>query len=147
MPGPGSVPCPKPEKRSTTKGKRDRQETAVKASTRVLTVDRDGYCRFSGAALNPALLAVVGPCSGPSEQAHLEGTRQFETRGMAPEERHTTAGTCQMCHQHHQGPHGYDRHGFSIEFLTARGADGPLRVVSKSGGVYEEPREVFGQVF
>jgi hypothetical protein len=85
-------------------------------------VERDGHCRLAGVAV---------PCDGPSEWAHLEGQKRFETRGMSPERRHTTAGTCMMCRRHHAI---YDkRRELDLELRIqsvneSRGADGTLQV-------------------
>lgn len=138
MPGPGSQACPKPAKgsRKREKAKAGRLESNVITRVRVKVDLRDGHCR----AGTRELRALLGSCGGPDEWAHLKGHQRWETRGLPPEERHTTGGSVKMCHRHHQGlPNGYDRHGFTIEPVTDRGADGPLRWVRRDGVSYQEP--------
>lgn len=87
-------------------------------------VVRDGYCRI-GRVSEPAL----GPCSGPSEWAHLGDKRRARTRGQEPEERHTTAGSLMACRAHHYAyDKGIEADGtkLHIEERTPKGADGPL---------------------
>lgn len=87
---------------------------------------RDGRCRLAGARGFPA-------CGGPSEWAHLRPHARFQTRGEAPERRHTTAGSLMLCRLMH---HLYDAHRMAIEAEDAdRGADGPLRF-ELDGAVY-----------
>jgi hypothetical protein len=42
---------------------------------------------------------------------------------MAPEARHTTRDSVMLCQRHHDE---YDDRKLTVEFLTERGADGPL---------------------
>lgn len=109
---------PKPERRETRKRREERIEHALIAVVRAVCVERDGYCRLMGEDLHR-----VGPCSGPSEWAHMEGHRRFETRGMAPERRHATAWTLMLCRRHHGY---YDAGAFWLECMSERGADGAL---------------------
>lgn len=132
------VSFPKPTRRVTLKRRRDRAERRVKRTVRGCCIDRDGACRLSNG--DEALTGLVGPCSGPSEWAHFAASRRFKTRGQAPEQRHTTAGSLMLCARHHDD---YDQRWVDIEELTARGADGPLRV-GYCGQFYSEPlREVY----
>lgn len=105
----------KPEKRSTTKGRKDRTEAQIKKDVRAIVVDRDAGCRLSW----------LSPCSGLLQWSHLEGHRRGRTRGMSPEQRHTTAGTAMLCDGHHDE---YDANKFRIIFETDKGADGPFHV-------------------
>lgn len=109
---------PKHLPRRIVKGRKLRMATAVIRSVRAQCVDRDGDCRLSGAS------ALVGPCEGVSEWAHLEQHRRFNTRGQAPERRHTTAGTAMLCTRHHRD---YDAHSIGLHQTTSKGADGLLK--------------------
>lgn len=129
------LPYPKPESRRRTKGRKARLESEAKTSAREQCVERDGTCRLSGI---PRLLH----CDGPSEWAHLGGHRRSLTRGMDPTERHRRDKSLMLCRLHHALYDGRQRHHgerLSIEELTTKGADGPLRY-SLAGQVYEEPR-------
>lgn len=132
MPGPGSSACPKPSKGTAkrARAKLRRADGAVAKRVREKVETRDGYCRLAvvlEGTSRDVLFDLFGPCSGPSEWAHL--VRRSATRGMAPEARHTSRDSVKFCHGHHQGRRGHERHWFDIEYVTARGADGPLRFV------------------
>lgn len=101
--------------------------TAVRAKV----VLRDGYCRLQGAGL--------GLCGGPSEWAHRAEYRRSQTRGQAPERRHTTGGTLMACRAHHARLDGRARPRITERALGPHGADGPLRWES-GGQVYREAR-------
>lgn len=109
------IGIPKPDTRKREKGRKDRVEKLTKTQVRAIVADRDGYCRAEG---------VQWACFGRSEWAHLEGTRRCLTRGMAPTTRHTTAGSMMLCVVHHGL---YDAHNLKLEFLSTRGADGPVQ--------------------
>ena len=115
------IAVPKPPSRKLVKGRKDRAEAKVKRSVRAKCVERDGFCRLLG----------CGPCSGVSEWAHLGDKKRARTRGMAPEIRHTTAGSFMACTGHHAA---YDAGRIRIETETSRGADGPLKVTYPLGG-------------
>ena len=136
MPGPGSVACPKPEPRKRAKARRKRAEGATATAVRAIVARRDGACRFL-ASPGSALHLLLGPCEGPSQWAHLKGHQRWETRGMSPEDRHTSVGSIMACWRHHESKAGYDRHAFDVVPLTGRGADGPLRIV-KGGEFVDE---------
>ncbi len=128
MPGPGSVACPKPTKRKTLKGRKDRAETKQKHMVRMLCVARDGDCALI--AVTPERwkdvadpMEIIG-CRGESEWAHMHSRRRAQTRGMAPEIRHDTAHSLMLCTKHHED---YDQHRLRITALTRKGADGPLK--------------------
>ena len=99
------APIPKGEPRRIRKGRQRRQEGAVKKSVRAQCVERDGHCRIAamrdGDRRYPATLLLFCGCAGPSQWAHRRGFRRSLTRGMAPEERHTTGGTLMLCEHHH----------------------------------------------
>lgn len=114
----------KPTPRKAEKAREDREETKVIKRVRKEVEARDGYCRLSWAKDVPT--CPLDECGGPSEWAHLEGHRRFETMGKPPEERHATTWTAMLCNNHHDQ---YDAHEFDIEQVTQRGADGPLRLV------------------
>jgi hypothetical protein len=115
-----------PKSRDTikrVKGRKVRAETAVKQRVRFLCVERDGDCRVQG-------LEALGACSGESEWAHLEDKKRARTRGMLPEERHATAGSAMFCTTHHQA---YDAGEFAVEYLSEKGADGPMAYRTSKG--------------
>ena len=115
-------PQPKPIKRKTLKGRKVRAESKVTQRIRALCVDRDGDCRLKNTN-------GFGPCGGESEWAHLGEKKRARTRGMAPEVRHTTAGSLMLCTRHHQL---YDSGTMTIEPTTPNGADGLMRFTDKS---------------
>lgn len=109
-----------PEKtRGAEKRAERRDESAVKSVVRQACVDRDGYCRMS--EWDPY------GCAGPSEWAHFGEGRRSKTRGMEPEERHTTVWSLMLCRRHHALE---ERHTIRIEPLNAGlGANWLLRFV------------------
>lgn len=111
---------------SKAKAKKRRAETKVIAVVRAKVDNRDGPCRLTDKGF--------GHCKGISEWAHFGDYRRFKTRGMDPDERHTSEGSFQACTRHHDD---YDEHRMMIEPLTDRWCDGPLRF-SMGGKVYEE---------
>lgn len=115
----------KPEKRRTTKGRKDRAEVKVEQKVRAECVERDGDCRLKG---------VDGAnCRGESEWAHLDDKKRARTRGMAPEERHTAGGSLMLCTFHHAS---YDNGGIDLEpLIQSVGANGRLgyRIVRDRG--------------
>lgn len=104
----------KPGPTARARAKRRRKEAPVAAKVRAKCVERDGYCRLMG----------VSHCDGPSQWMHLEEKKRARTRGMKPEERHTTTHSMMGCERHHGL---YDR-GLLRIMLGAQGADGVLVV-------------------
>lgn len=104
--------------RRQLKATRDRLEAKVKRDVRAACVERDGGCR----------LAECGRCEGAIEWCHLGEWKRSKTRGMAPEERHSTRGSFMACTHHHQL---YDRGELVIEY-GPDGANGPLTVWRKA---------------
>ncbi len=94
------------------RAKRRRAEMSVAKVVRAACVARDGFCRLMG----------LTPCSGPSQWAHLK--KRSQTRGMAPEARHSTAYSMMACQKHHQMQETGEIH----ISLDDRGADGWIRV-------------------
>lgn len=133
---------PKPEPRDKQKAREKRAEAVVISEVRKLVSDRDHYCRlyWFTQETRHAIEDLFGPCAGKSEWAHMGDHRRFKTRGKEPEERHTTNGSLMLCEAHHRGARGYDTNYFSIEPLTARGANGPLRFRCEDG-TFEEPHD------
>jgi hypothetical protein len=122
------VTNPKPESRKRVKARRDRQESKVEKAVREQTVSRDGHCLIAS-RLPSSIAVLLGPCEGPSEWAHVGGHRRCFTRGRAPEERHTTAGSGQLCKKHHGD---YDAHLFDINTSDAIvGMDGEFAIVRR----------------
>ena len=114
---------PKPTPRKRVKGRKERREAAVKTSVRAQTVERDGHCIIAS-RFPRGYVALLGVCQGPSQWAHVGRHRRCFTRGMTPEQRHTTAGSCQMCEKHHTA---YDAHAF--DFVTGiQGMDGIIGI-------------------
>lgn len=111
-------------------------ESQVIAIVRPQVVERDGFCR-----LGKNLLAAMGPCSGPSEWAHLGDSRRNNTKHLPAEERHTVAGSIMLCRGHHRQ---YDGHILGaraerlwIEELTPDRANGAL-AFTRDGRRFEE---------
>lgn len=125
-----STPKPRPARKP--KGptarritKRKRAESLVIKSVRAKCVERDVFCRYDLDEF--AKTARFGTdCKGPSEWAHLENYRRSKTRNMAPELRHTTAGTAMLCKFHHDCYDGRGKKKLRIVNFGALGADGPL---------------------
>lgn len=99
--------------RAKDRAKRRRADSAYALKVRADVDERDGYCRFTG----------LTRCAERSEWAHLEDKKRARTRGMEPEERHTTAKSLKACAHHHRL---YDAGKIQIA-MTERGADGPIR--------------------
>lgn len=118
---------PKPEKAEKVKAREDRREARVIKHVRAECVDRDGYCRFQSE--DPDLIAIVGLCRGPSQWAHLEEHRRGRTMGQPPEQRHDPRYSAMFCDIHHDA---YDAFKWRVEYLTARGANGPLRIYTET---------------
>lgn len=118
-----ALAIPKPEPRKRTKARRDRQESKVKKTVREHTVARDGHCVIA-TRWPHAHGPLLGACEGPSQWAHVGRQRRSLTRGLPPEVRHTTAGSCQMCEKHHRA---YDAHEF--DFVTgSTGMNGTIGI-------------------
>lgn len=121
---------PKPAKGTAkrAKAKAKRQEAAHAKRVRAACVARDGYCLIAS-RLPSSVSALLGACEGPSEWAHVGDKRRCHTRGMEPQERHTTAGSGMLCERHHQRM--YDKHLFDF-LLGAEGMDGPVAVIRRA---------------
>lgn len=125
---------PKPTARRILKGRQARAEKLVEKLTRAAVVLRDGRCRFKRATwaeagsvsldVAPAYAFAGHRCEGPSEWAHFGDKRRSLTRGMAPELRHTTAGSLMLCKYAHEA---YDAGHLKITALTRHGCDGRLK--------------------
>lgn len=89
------------------------------AKIRPIVERRDGYCRY----FKDWPDFDRQPCEGNSEWAHFGDKKRFKTRGMAPEKRHTTAGSLMLCSKHHRE---YDAGKLRIVALSAKGCDGGL---------------------
>jgi len=87
-----------------------RKDAAYAAKVRAKVEKREGnWCRS---------FADTG-CNGPLQWCHMAGHRRFETRGLPPEQRHSTAWTLMLCAKHHAD---YDARRLRI----TGNADGPL---------------------
>jgi len=120
---------PKPARgtRKRLKARTKRQEAKVAKSVRAACVERDGYCLIQS-RVPAAVRVLLGACEGLSEWAHVEEHRRFNTRGQAPEVRHTTAGSGMLCHGHHTA---YDAHEFDF-LVGADGMDGAVAVIRRA---------------
>ncbi len=105
----------KPGPTAKHRAKRRRAEHPVAKSVRAECVERDDYCR----------LMELSRCEGPSEWAHLGANKRARTRGMAPELRHTKAGSFMACRRHHRR---YDAGQIEIGVIPEHGANGPMRI-------------------
>lgn len=124
----GSHACPKPtDTRKRIAGRKRRAEAKVKQEVRAKCVTRDGDCRLQKAPWHD--------CGGESEWAHFEEKKRARTRGMPPEERHTTEGSLMLCTTAHRD---YDAGRMAIEAQTLDGADGELTFF-KGEDWYAEP--------
>ena len=123
---------PKGKTRKQVKGKKDRAEATVEKAVRAACVSRDGFCRVNLYELE----GLMKPATDlePGELAHMHHKRRSKTRGLPPEERHSRTWCLMLCRSHHRR---YDAKTLTIERLTDRGADGPLRFTYK-GRSYSE---------
>jgi hypothetical protein len=93
---------------------------------------RDGHCRLMWTD-------AFGPCQGPSTWNHFNDSRRSHTRGLPPEQRHTTAGTMMNCRKHHA-------HIDENEIAVEEGPEGANGDLTFRGGekfdhaVYQERR-------
>lgn len=106
------------------KAKRKRLESKQVKSVRAECVERDVYCLIRTRATHFDKFSL-DQCRGPSEWAHFGKHRRCHTRGQAPTERHTTAGSGMLCQRHHRA---YDAHEFDVVPQTDKGMDGPFMV-------------------
>jgi hypothetical protein len=130
-------PIPKPVKRLNARKRikavspKRRAEQSVIAKVRAACVKRDGGCRI-GQLMSATSLQ---PCDGDLAWCHMEGKRRHQTRKMAPADRHDTAWTLMLCAFHAELE---ERHSIRTEYLTAKGANGPMQFTLKSGDVLVE---------
>jgi hypothetical protein len=108
-----------------------RAEAKVKKAVRAACVKRDGMCRIASIE-GPALYDTMhepfyNECGGVSQWAHMHARRRSQTRGEAPEKRHTTAASLMLCLAHHDQYDGRARPRLLITRTSRKGADGPLR--------------------
>lgn len=120
---------PKGEPRRRVQGRQQRAEAKVKRAVRAACVRRDFDCRICDWDQNPDDLHSDDLDTETfsrdiSEWAHMHVRRRSQTRGEAPEKRHTTAGSLMLCRFHHQE---YDAHRLRITALSRKGCNGPLR--------------------
>lgn len=127
------LPLPKGKTRKQVKAKAGRAEAAVKKIVRAEVAYRDGHCRIYQ-VFGPAIYDHHAPpgmfleCEGPSEWAHLR--RRSQTRGLAPEIRHTTADTLMLCRKHHADE---EAHRLRVTALTRKGCNGHLKFTKARG--------------
>ena len=114
----------KPGPTARSRASRKRKDDAYALKIRAKCVERDGMCRYWMDTYERCFVAIE--CSGPSEWAHMRGSTRAETRGMAPENRHSTTTSLMLCREHHNFYDGRRRPRLKIRPVTDRGADGPL---------------------
>lgn len=119
-------------KPSRKAAQRRRAELKVVQVVRPIVEARDGYCRWAGRAVQ------LGRCHGESQWAHAPWLTRAKTRRMDPTHRHTSAGSLMACQKHHDEMDGRALIRMSVEPLTPKGTDGPLRA-RRLDMVYEEP--------
>lgn len=113
------APIGKGESIESVKDRKRLAEEAQQRKVKKKVRARDGFCRLS------EVNKWFGLCGGISEWAHLNDKKRARTRGQAPEVRHTSAGSLQLCSTHHQA---HDAGKLPIEPKTKDGADGVLLV-------------------
>jgi len=120
---------PKPKPQASIRRANKRVEAKIKRMVRAICVARDGECRICNWEDNPDDWHddYLNFCDDDpwqrSQWAHLGDKKRFKTRGMPPEERHTTAGSLMLCESAHRA---YDAGELEIVALSDRGADGAL---------------------
>lgn len=98
---------------------------------RAQVAERDGYCRVMRQGWRSIIEGILGSCAGASEWAHWDDKKRFKTRGLPPEERHTTAESLMLCTKHHDQFDGRRFPRLAITCTTDRGCDGPLRMETR----------------
>lgn len=102
------------------RARKKRKDAAVADRIRELVFARDGTCRYG----SDVLPAERTTCTGRVHWAHFGEMKRFKTRGMAPEKRHSMAGSLCLCHRHHAA---YDAGSLKITAQDPdRGCDGLL---------------------
>src|SRR6478735_6087301 len=122
----GSYARKKPGPTAKYRAKRKRADDAYAAVIRAVVDERDGHCRYWLDRFSSPTDEDVTTCEGPSKWAHLRGKTRAQTRGMPPEQRHTTADSVKLCRYHHGCYDGRRAQRLKIRVLTKKGADGPL---------------------
>jgi hypothetical protein len=124
------LPLPKGRTRRQLKSTQDRAEAKVKKAVRAACVARDAYCRFNWFSpwfdrrTSVEDVKPIHHCGAPSEWCHFGEKKRAKTRGMAAEQRHTTAGSLMLCAEAHRA---YDAGQLKITALTRKGCDGRLK--------------------
>jgi len=124
----------KPGPTARYRAKRRRAETPVIKFVRAQCAERDGDCRVCDWENNPDdwhsddLEPIDDLMCNPSQWAHLGDGKRARTRGMKPEQRHTTAKSLILCQVHHDRYDGRAKPRMFIAELDNHGlgADGPL---------------------
>lgn len=125
----------KPGPTARYRAKRRRAEGPVAKKVRAACVERDGECRICNWEDNPDDIhyeplpyAEDEWSNGPSQWAHMRESSRAKTRGMKPEDRHSTLGTLMLCEFHHDRYDGRRRPRIQIVATSELGADGPLEI-------------------
>ena len=130
----GGVAVLKGLTRKQQKARETREARKVVTAVRAHDVERDGHCRVGSAT------DYFGLCWGESQWCHLWSKKRSMTRGLPPEERHSTIWTCQMCARHHEME---ERGELVLQALTSEcGANGTLRATWNSVSVLLVPRAI-----
>lgn len=128
-----ALALPKGPTRQRMKGRKARAEQKRKKAVRAACEERDSLCRLGEWEDNPydwhadEITDNDEGCDGPSEWAHMHVKRRSKTRGLSPEERHSTVYTLMLCRRHHAQYDGRDTPRLLIQCLTDAGADGPMK--------------------
>lgn len=93
-----------------------RKDAAYAKTIRDQVQERDELCRACVEYVEYWTYRIAGL---RLEWCHMEGHRRFETRGLPPEQRHSTTWTLMLCAKHHAD---YDARRLHI----TGNADGPL---------------------
>jgi hypothetical protein len=101
------------------RARKRRQDSAYAQTIRTQVEARDGHCRYAWDVPR----TERSRCQGDAEWAHLGNTRRFKTRGLPPEQRHTTGGTLMLCTAHHRL---LDAYRLTITAESIDGCDGNL---------------------
>lgn len=118
-------PIAKPEPLRKKRAREKREEAAAIKDVRARVFVRE---QFSCRVYKDGAVAILGACGGTLQWAHASWKRRSRTRGLPPEERHTTEGSMALCDRHHDA---YDEgHAFEVEPMTDRGCDGRLKYVA-----------------
>jgi hypothetical protein len=118
---------PKPEPLARTRRRKVRiDNTAQRMVRRAVFAREQDKCAVVSRLSKDEMLAVFkafGICHGPLQLMHAAGHRRSQTRGLPPEERHSTETCLAGCAHHHDCE---ERRGLRFVAQTDQGYNGPL---------------------